>query len=103
MKKNTLLLFMLISMISFAQTTKTYHKTTTTKTTKSTTAPRKTTTPKSSTKLPAGVQVWTIDAQRAKCEAATTMQCLLVKKQGQKTFELFYDNISGFDYQEGYV
>ncbi|MDB5228365.1 MAG: hypothetical protein JWN78_2558 [Bacteroidota bacterium] len=103
MKKNTLLLFMLISIFSFGQTTTNYHKTTTTKTVKKTTAkPKKSSTSKT-TRLPEGVMLWTIDAQRAKCEAATTMQCLLVKKSGQKTFELFYDNINGFDYQEGYV
>jgi hypothetical protein len=49
------------------------------------------------------VQVWTIDAQRAKCEGVTTMQCLLVKKPGDKDFNLFYDTIDGFDYQEGFV
>lgn len=105
MKKNTLLLFMLISIFSFGQNTTVYHKTTTTtkKTSVKKPVSRSTSSKSKTTKLPAGVQVWTVDAQRAKCEAATTMQCLLVKKSGQKTFELFYDNISGFDYQEGYV
>lgn len=54
-------------------------------------------------KLPANTQVWTINAERAQCEGVTTMQCLLVKKQGQKTFEFFYDKINGFDYQEGFT
>ena len=54
-------------------------------------------------KLPPGVVAWTVDAQRAKCEGATTMQCLLVKEQGKKEFELFYDKIDGFEYQEGFV
>lgn len=54
-------------------------------------------------KIPKDVQVWTIDAQRAKCEGVMTMQCLLVKKPGDKDFNLFYDTVDGFDYQEGFV
>src|SRR6478672_1526275 len=73
-----------------------------TTTTKKTTVKKSSTKPKSSTskstRRPAGVLQWTVDAQRAKCEGAVTMQCLLVKHEGQKAFELFYDNISGFDY-----
>lgn len=91
MKKQMLLSLVFISMIVFAQQPKTASKT---KTTKKTVA---------SAKIPKGVQVWTIDAQRAKCEGATTMLCLLVKKQGDKDFNLFYDKIDGFDYQEGFV
>lgn len=53
--------------------------------------------------LPPNTQVWTINAERAQCEGATTMQCLLVKKQGQKSFEFFYNNIIGFDYEEGFT
>lgn len=57
----------------------------------------------STSKIPKDVQVWTVDAQRAKCEGVMTMQCLLVKKPGDKDFNLFYDNIQGFDYQEGFT
>ncbi len=56
-----------------------------------------------STKLPPNTSVFYIDAERAKCEGVTTMQCLMVKKQGQKEYELFYDNIEGFNYEEGYT
>jgi phage terminase large subunit GpA-like protein len=79
MQKYTLLLLSAISIFSFAQPAK---KTTKTKTSKKTV----------SAKMPKDVQVWTIDAQRAKCEGVTTMQCLLVKKPGDKDFNLFYDN-----------
>ena len=53
--------------------------------------------------LPPNTQVWTINSERAQCEGVTTMQCLLVKKQGQKTFEFFYDNIIGFDFERGFT
>ena len=63
---------------------------------------KKTTKPKKQA-LPANTQVWKIDAVRAKCEGATTQYCLLVKKTGDKDFNLFYDNIIGFDFEEGIV
>ncbi len=53
--------------------------------------------------LPPNTQVWTINSERAQCEGVTTMQCLLVKKQGQKSFEFFYDNIIGFDFERGFT
>ncbi len=52
-------------------------------------------------KLPPNTKLFYIDAERAKCEGVTTMQCLMVKKQGQKEYELFYDNIEGFNYEAG--
>lgn len=84
------LILVFITMISAAQSAKKYTK-------KSTKKPVKT------QALPKDVQVWTIDAERAICEGVAPMKCLLVKKQGQNAFELFYDNIIGFDYQEGYI
>jgi heat shock protein HslJ len=48
-------------------------------------------------------QTWIIDAVRAKCEGKTTQYCLLVKKPGDKDFNLFYGNIIGFDFEEGFV
>ena len=84
MKKYSLLFLLFISIFSFAQKPKSTPK-------------------KTSTKIPKDVQVWTIDAQKAKCEGVTTSMCLLVKKQTDKDFNLFYDNIDGFDYQEGFV
>lgn len=56
-----------------------------------------------SAKKPANTEVWKVDGQRAICEGATTMQCLLVKKQGDKDYNFFYDTIIGFDYKEGFV
>jgi hypothetical protein len=52
-------------------------------------------------KLPPNTKIFYIDAERAKCEGVTTMQCLMVKKTGQKEYELFYDNIEGFNFEEG--
>lgn len=91
MKTGGFILLLFISIFSFAQ--------------KGNSSTKKTTAKKvaATAKLPKDVQVWTIDAQRAKCEGATTMQCLLVKKPGDKDFNLFYDTIDGFDYQEGFV
>ncbi len=92
MKNTWLIIFsFLLSASVLAQTGKTTVK----KTVKKTTTPKVT--------LPANTSVWTVDAQRATCEGVTTMQCLLVKKPGDKDFNLFYDNIEGFDYQEGFV
>lgn len=83
MKKFLSIFILFISIISFAQTANKK-------------ASKKQT-------LPPNTQVWTINAERAQCEGATTMQCLLVKKQGGKFFELFYDKIEGFDYEEGFT
>lgn len=58
---------------------------------------RKTKTPK----MPANTKVFYVNAERAKCEGVTTMQCLMVKKPGQNEYELFYDNIEGFNFEEG--
>lgn len=80
MQKITLLLLVFSSLFSVANSTK-----------------------KTTPKKPANVQVWMVDGQRATCEGVTTMRCLLVKKQGEKDYNFFYDNIIGFDYQEGFV
>lgn len=88
MKKLTFILMLFLSISSFSH------------------SPKKTNTKKSIKKtqtLPKDVQVWTIDAVRAKCEGVTTQNCLLVKKPGEKDFNLFYDNIQGFNFEEGYV
>jgi heat shock protein HslJ len=102
MKLNALAVLFIFSTFTIGKTMASVHETTTTtvnKTTKKPVSKSKTTT----SRPPAGVEVWTVDAQRAKCEGATTMKCLLVKEPGKKTFELFYYDIAGFDYQEGYV
>ncbi len=99
MKIYSFVFLLLFYFLSFAQTTK---KITTKTTTYKTTTPHKKPVVKTQS-LPANTQVWTIDAQRAKCEGIKTMQCLLVKKLGDKDFNLFYGDIDGFDYQEGFI
>ena len=94
MKKFGFIILLFISITSFGQTTTT-KKTTTKKTTKKTSAKTQ--------KLPANTEVWTVDAMRAKCEGVITSNCLLVKKPGDRDFNLFYDNIIGFDYEDGFI
>lgn len=81
MKNLSVLFFLFISVFSFAQKS-------------STTSKKKTNTNKDT-------QLWIIDAQKAKCEGVTTSMCLLVKKPGDKDFNLFYDAIEGFEYEGG--
>lgn len=45
-------------------------------------------------------QTWIINAETANCENKKN-ECLLVKQPGHKTFELFYDDIEGFNYEKG--
>lgn len=54
-------------------------------------------------KLPGDFEVWKVDAEKGSCEGVTSMKCLLVKKQGERDFNLFYDTIEGFEYQEGFT
>lgn len=91
MRKLSFIFLLFISIYSFSQTTK--------KTVKK--SVKKTTT--KAAVLPANTSVWTIDAVLAQCEGVTTKNCLLVKKTGDKDFNLFYDNIIGFNYEEGFV
>ncbi len=52
------------------------------------------TTPKPS----AGTEIWKVDAATTPCISG---QCMLVKKAGQKEFEIFEDVIEGFEFTEG--
>jgi hypothetical protein len=94
--KTTACIFLLlfVAFFSFSQT-----KSSSVKTKSSTTAVKKS----KISHLPPDVEIWTVDAQLGKCEGVTTRQCMLVKQQGKKEFELFYDTIRGFDYREGFV
>ena len=83
-----------VVILAFLVTTTTFAQSTAKKNTK-----KKTTT--TIQKLPPNTKIFFVDAERAKCEGVTTMQCLMVKKQGQKEYELFYDNIEGFNYEAG--
>lgn len=46
----------------------------------------------------AGTEIWKVDATSTPC---TLGQCMLIKKAGQKEFEIFEDVIEGFDFTEG--
>lgn len=94
MKSTAFILLLFVALFSFSQATSSAAKT------KASNTPVK----KSKIRqLAPDVETWTVDAQLGKCEGATTMQCMLVKEQGKKEFELFYDTIRGFDYREGFV
>lgn len=45
---------------------------------------------------------FTIASERGECIGVTQMDCYLIKKEGSNNWELFYDNIEGFDYVPGY-
>lgn len=46
----------------------------------------------------AGTEIWKVDATSTPC---TIGQCMLIKKAGQKEFEIFEDVIEGFEFTEG--
>ncbi|MBK9328169.1 MAG: DUF4377 domain-containing protein [Sphingobacteriales bacterium] len=46
----------------------------------------------------AGTEIWKVDATSTPC---TLGQCMLIKKAGQKEFEIFEDIIEGFEFTEG--
>lgn len=43
-----------------------------------------------------------IASERADCTGVMPMKCLVVKKEGEKDWEFFYNNIEGFNYEPGY-
>ncbi len=47
---------------------------------------------------PAGSEIWKVDATTTSCSLG---QCMLVKKAGQREFEIFEDVIEGFEFTEG--
>jgi hypothetical protein len=51
---------------------------------------------------PVGVKVWQIDSETMPCDEGNNNRCLLVKKHGEKEFEIFYGNIEGFNHENGY-
>ncbi len=42
-----------------------------------------------------------VDSQLVDCVGVGTQQCMLVKEDVNSEWEMFYDNIEGFEYQEG--
>lgn len=43
-----------------------------------------------------------INEEQVPCENVAEKNCLLIKKQGDKTFEIFYQAIPGFSFERGY-
>lgn len=43
-----------------------------------------------------------INEEKGKCEGNADAKCLLIKKEGAKEFEVFYQNITGFVFEEGF-
>jgi heat shock protein HslJ len=43
-----------------------------------------------------------VNEEKAPCSGGTEKRCLLVKEEGKKTFELFYHDIAGFNFERGY-
>lgn len=50
---------------------------------------------------PKVIDLWVAD-QTKPCTGVAPMTCLQVKRNPDSTWELFYDQIAGFDYQPGY-
>ena len=44
-----------------------------------------------------------VNDQKAPCEGNPDAKCLLIKKEGAKEFEIFYQDIEGFTFEEGYT
>ena len=53
-------------------------------------------------KLTGQTELWTIASQRTSCTGVALQQCYLVKRDGNSSWELFYNEINGFQYKEGY-
>ena len=51
----------------------------------------------------AQTEILTIQHYKVPCQGESTMMCYLEKKQGQKDWAYFYDEIQGLDYAWGYV
>lgn len=47
-------------------------------------------------------QTWFVDAMTTTCENSSN-ECLLIKQAGKKEFEIFNENIEGFNYEKGYT
>ena len=45
---------------------------------------------------------YTISSEKADCYGVMPMKCMLVKEGDAQNWTLFYSNIDGFDYEEGY-
>jgi heat shock protein HslJ len=83
-------LLLMISYAIWAQgSQKTYPKTTSNKTK---------TTKKS---LPKGQLFLSVDSELGDCEGNGLTKCMLIKPQGKKFYELYYDKIAGFNYEPG--
>lgn len=48
-------------------------------------------------------QTWTINFESIACDNTSTNECLLIKFPGKKEYEIFSDNIEGFNFEKGNV
>lgn len=47
--------------------------------------------------------VFIINSYRVSCTGVAPMECLQIRKEGSDTWELFYSEIEGFQYEPGYL
>jgi len=52
-------------------------------------------------KIPVGVEVFYVSSATVPCEANAAKNCFLVKKENQKEYEIFNENIDGFNFEPG--
>lgn len=50
----------------------------------------------------ANVQELTVASRQGDCVGVAPMKCLLIKHSAEGSWEFFYDNIEGFNYEPGY-
>lgn len=46
--------------------------------------------------------LWLIASKKVDCSGVAKQECLQIKEDGKKEWSLFYDQIEGFDYTEGF-
>jgi len=46
--------------------------------------------------------VFYIDSKLVDCHGVIPQRCMLIKKENESDWSFFYDNIEGFEYEEGY-
>jgi hypothetical protein len=49
-----------------------------------------------------GQKIWFIKEHLVDCEGVMPQKCMLIKEDGTDKWEYFYDQIDGFEYEEGY-
>lgn len=46
--------------------------------------------------------IWYVANSKADCNGVAPQECLQIKEEGQKSWAFFYDQIDGFDYEDGF-